>query len=562
MFKILRFFVLKIKSNLLLFVILFFAALVRFVGIDFGLPLWLVGDEVSHIFGALKMIELKTLLPVLHANEFAGVFYYTPYLSFFYILPFILAAGFKFLFFSGTLIQFKDYLIFDPSIFFITARLISAFLGLATVYFVYAAAWQIFQKKNTALLSALFFSFSYLPVSYSHWARHWTAITFLYAIGIFILTHRKLKAPKRYSLIAVLIGIGVGINVQMTILGVLVLIWFFLFDYQPMGQLLRQKWFWWAIIKLVLLIGLAFVFWPKGYGYFLKVGTLSACAGNLSDLVHFFWFYVSNLINTEPLLLASVVLGLIMMIFVEWRHFLFFVGFYFLYLTLFYLFFGHVDRFILPLYPLLAISAGYGLTFVLDRLINKLLRVLFVGIVCVFLIIPILRFDYLLIKNDTRVQAINWAMTEIPLETKVVVLAPLMRLPATPEALAEQKNIDPQSLRNVDQAEASLAGTLISIHRFNVLNLYNIKNDVFWDNLEEYIVKNKYQYIIYAPFFAKEKKLSFLDNFSGERFKFGGSWGSTLTSGHEYIPDGFGLGLKELFLSPSLGPEIQIIKLY
>ena len=144
--KIFQFFSGK-KDHLPLAVILFLSVVVRFVGIDFGLPLWLVGDEVSHIFGALKMLELKTLLPVLHDNDFAGIFYYTPYLSYIYLLPYSAAAGIKFLFFSGNFSQFKNYLIADPSIFFIIARTVSAIFGSLTVLFVYAAAKNIFQNK-------------------------------------------------------------------------------------------------------------------------------------------------------------------------------------------------------------------------------------------------------------------------------------------------------------------------------------------------------------------------------------------------------------------------------
>lgn len=558
-----KFFISQWREYLPPIVILVFAAAVRFVGLDYGLPLWLVGDEVSHIFGALKMMELKTLLPVLHSAEFDNVFYYTPYLSYLYLLPFTIVAGIKFLFFSGTFGQFKNYLIADPSVFFITARVISAVFGLATVWLVYAAAWQMFQKKKIALFSALFIAFSYLSVSYSHWARHWTAITFFYALGIYILAHRGLTISKRYLLIALLMGIGVGFNVQMTIFGVLVLIWFSLFDYQPIGKLLRQKWLWQACGIFILLFGLAFILWPKGYGYLLKVGELGAAGASksLAGLVNFFWSYILNLICAEPVFLFFAALGLLALIFKERRRALVFMGFFFFYLVIFYLFFAHLDRFILPLYPLLAISAGYGLQQVFDWPLVKPLRLAMLAIVGVLLVVPIVRFDYLLVKNDTRVQAIVWAQANIPVGAKIIVWAPLTRLPATPEALAEQKNIDPQSLRNVDQAEMNLDDKLALGRKFQALNLYNINNDSFFNSLKEYIKRNNYEYIIYNPDFANNRGVDFSSNYFAKEVKtFKGSLDSLLPDGRERIPDGFGSGLKELFYSPSLGPEIRIIK--
>ena len=54
------------KSKLILVAILLLALGVRLIGIDYGLPLALVHDEPPFIFGALKMLELKTLIPALN----------------------------------------------------------------------------------------------------------------------------------------------------------------------------------------------------------------------------------------------------------------------------------------------------------------------------------------------------------------------------------------------------------------------------------------------------------------------------------------------------------------
>src|SRR3989344_2645647 len=48
-----------------LLAILVFVFLARIVGVSYGLPLWLVDDETPFTLAALKMLQLKTLIPAL-----------------------------------------------------------------------------------------------------------------------------------------------------------------------------------------------------------------------------------------------------------------------------------------------------------------------------------------------------------------------------------------------------------------------------------------------------------------------------------------------------------------
>ncbi|MEK9170042.1 MAG: hypothetical protein AAB674_00130, partial [Patescibacteria group bacterium] len=89
------------QPKLILVYILIFSFLVRLAGIGYGLPLWLIDDEPPFTLAALKMIQLKTLLPAFHMEEFKAFLYYPPYLSYLYLLPFSILLGVKYLFFSG-----------------------------------------------------------------------------------------------------------------------------------------------------------------------------------------------------------------------------------------------------------------------------------------------------------------------------------------------------------------------------------------------------------------------------------------------------------------------------
>ena len=121
------------------------AFLLRIPGIFYGLPLWLVADEPPFILGALTMLQLKTLLPVLHLSAFSSVLYYEPYLSYLYVIPFGIITGVQFLFWHDGTSLFAAHLLSDLSAFFITARFINIVLGAASVYVLYRIAESLFK---------------------------------------------------------------------------------------------------------------------------------------------------------------------------------------------------------------------------------------------------------------------------------------------------------------------------------------------------------------------------------------------------------------------------------
>ena len=93
-------------------------------------------------------------------------------------------------------------------------------------------------------------------------------------------------------------------------------------------------------------------------------------------------------------------------------------------------------------------------------------------VVLTLISIPIFKFNYLLLKNDTRVQAIDWIDVNIKENSKIAVLVPLMRLSATKNAIEEQKIIDPDSIRSTDKARLALGDKFINGNQFHALNLY------------------------------------------------------------------------------------------
>lgn len=546
----------------ILALILLVALLLRLVGISYGLPLWLVGDEPALIFGSLKMLELKTILPVLHASSFGSTFYYGPYLPIIYLLPFTFAVGIKYLFFAGSFILFKQFLLADPSIFFIVARLISAFLGTATVWLVYKISLNIFAKTKTALVSAAFMAISFLAVSLSHWARHWGPVTFIFSLIIFFLSQPNWSVKKRYLLSALALGLGMGVSIQVGLAALIIIGWFFIIDKLKISLIIKRAWLWQALIIFFSLTLVAFLIWPPAFSFIYSLTGNGSRVGsrNWAGVLPSFWYHLVNLFKTEPVLLFSSLFGMMVVWFRNRRFFLVANGFIIIYILFFYLTLGNVDRYILMAYPLLIIFCGLGWTWLLEKFNFQISFILLLAAL-IFMFATAARLDYLLVKNDTRVQAQNWFAINVPAGSRVMVLS-TMRLRAATGQINELATVDKESLRNVDKAEATLPNNILA-PVYYAFNAYTVNSSTWFANINEYIKINRYQYIIFDKEFLASKKINQLNYRPTQIIKeFNGPGTADLSPGHQRVPDGFGDGLKEIFYSSSLGPNLIIVKLF
>jgi hypothetical protein len=173
---------------------------------------------------------------------------------------------------------------------------------------------------------------------------------------------------------------------------------------------------------------------------------------------------------------------------------LFWPAFLFLYAysAVFYLFFRYEHRFTLPLFPLLVLMAAYGFYEIYKRISIKVLSFVLIAMLTAPLVFS-LRLGQLLYQNDSRVNLRNWVLQNLPTRSRILVYARLTRLPSDKEAIQEQEFLDSKSLRKVDLAEANLKGR--SGKFFHALNLYDVNNPAFYENLEQYVRDNRYQYL-------------------------------------------------------------------
>jgi hypothetical protein len=552
-------------SKKIIFLIIGVAFLVRILGINYGLPLWLVADEPPFIFGALKMLELKTLIPALHSDAFKAALYYPHYISYFYLIPFAVFLGLKYLFIGGGLETFKNTIVLDPSGLYLLARFLMAALGTATVWLVYKSSKNIFKSEAGALLSAGFLAFSFIHTNYSHWGRHWIPVTFIFSLVIYVLSREDFSPSKKYLLASLIAGIGVGVNYQAAVSAIFILLWFIFCDRLLSFKIFREKWIYAATGLFIGLVLLAYFLYPAGFVVGKKDITGER---NLSGFLQSYVFHLTNLIYNDPAILLFFILGLILSFFYNRKYFWVTLGFIFSYIAVFYILLFHVDRYVLMLLPLLAITAGYGLSELWQK-INIKLRFLVLGlgiISFVFSMAMILKFDWLVLKNDTRIQAINWFESSIPEGSKVAVLVSSMRIPTTPEAIKELGKINEGALRQVDFAELVLGNK----GKYYALNLYTVTSDEFFIKIKEYLTENHYEYLIVENNFAKRKgvydiekigkAIKIFDGYTDEAKDVVNWFGGGAQNSYDAVP-WFTGGWKNIFKLTINGPQIIVIKL-
>ncbi len=532
------------KEKIILFSILLFAFLTRVAGIGYGLPLQLHDDEPPFVLAALKMMQLRTVLPVFHAEEFKPILFYLPYASYLYLPFFVIYALVAGLYgvLSGAFswAQLPDYLMSDLSPFFLIARFLSVLAGVATVYFVYLAARNIFRNHQgeiasdylamtnggkiaslgppdatvgigrndgfsvVGIFSALFLAASLLHTALSMSARHWVWLPFVISAVLVILSHPNWLFKKRYSLAVLVGGIGVGFNIMSAITAPLILLYYFLFENRGLKNLLRDK-FTYAIASLfIVLIVLPIALYPAGLGFRVDVSANAGktLAGVLSAPLEF----LKPVVMAEPVLILFALFGLIFAAFKRKRFFILAVIFIFGYIEAFYFGFYYAHRFALGLFPIFAILAGYGAAqifkYALRAKYGKIATQSLAMTTILVLLVPlvvVLRLDYLAIRGDAKNLAREWLEENVSAGERVITASKRVRLSTTQEALAEQEKIDPASIRKTEQAEVLFIENSRGYKSFHALNLDAVGNEAFYAGIGEYIKKEGYKYLLITP---------------------------------------------------------------
>ncbi len=480
------------RQKFLLYFSFVFAAAVIFSGVHFGLPLWLVDDEPPYILAALKMIQVKTLLPVLHLEDFKPFLYYPPYLSYFYLPFFLIILVAKYLFFTGTVEQFSYLIGADPSIFFLAARLIIATISLVGLFLFYKICLRLCGDIWKAVLAVFFLatSFSYLALSMN--SRHWLPVTFIFLLTIYFLSDSNLSWKKRYLLATLSLGIGMGINV-ISAIGVLLLpLWYLIYDRNSIKSAFKNPFVYILIILFVFLSFIPLVLFPASLGF---SGGVTFAGKSFVGLLKSLAVFLMPLIFTEPILIFWAFLGVVVAFKKRDRFLCLLIIFIIFYSIIFYSFFYYTHRFVVPLLPWIAVLAAFGFYELWQFILQKYLFKILMFVSLLFPVLVSSRLAYLSFQNDSRILARNWVENNLPASSKFVTFSPRLRLASSRASITEQKSIDSASLRKVDEAEMFFDGALDG-KSFNALNLYTVSNLDFFDHLPEYIKKQNVEYLV------------------------------------------------------------------
>ena len=217
------------------------------LGIGYGLPMHLIGDEEALIGGTLKMLELRQPFPVLAPETFKFL-YYPPMLPYLYILASLPVIIFKFAVSGFDVLALKDYFVLNLDGIWISARLTTAIFSLGVLVVTYKITKLIFSKQTAYLATALL-SVSFFHVLLSHWARHWIFTVFLVYLTVLLALLFTRGKIKKHWLIGLIAGIALG-TTYLTLAGLglaILILWFY------RHQIVRP------IKKIVINIALAFV---------------------------------------------------------------------------------------------------------------------------------------------------------------------------------------------------------------------------------------------------------------------------------------------------------------
>ncbi len=437
-------------------------------GTSYGLPLHLIGDEESLIGGALKMLELKQLFPVLAPAAFKFLYYPV-------LIPYLIIIGsmpvffWQFIVLHGDLLAIKDYFLLNLDTIWLSSRLLSGIFSLGVIVVIYKLTQRLLSDK-AAVLSAILLSLSFFQINLAHWTRHWTFGVFFVYLAILLAVNFVQGRIKKYWLIGIVGAVSLA-TVYTAILGfgiAILLLWLNRHKISKVYKVLLFN-------ILIFIIGgsvLVYLNWPDVQRVLLGEtvsGEAKTWLGLFATLGQVAWV----LFRQELIIFILFLLSLFL-----WRRQpklkIFIISSSILYLAVLYYFVHFELRYVYLLIPALVMLAADSLVWLEEKINNKKLFYIFFGIILLWPLATIVRYDYLLTKSDTRQLAMNYIQENIG-DQNFILSSEYIYLPRTKMALEQAdaygriNATERYILSNYDRLSNSLGPS------------YNYQNIHFWD---------------------------------------------------------------------------------
>jgi len=475
------------RTNTLLLSILGVALVLRVVGVWHGLPFPLCSDEESLIGGALRMLELRSLIPAFHPQEMA-ILNYPPVIPYVYLTVFVPYLGLLY-----AVAGFPEIAEFSLTVFehigeiFLLARLTSVAFGVATVLVVYRLGCEMLKSRFAGLAASAFLSVDFVSSFTGHFARHWNLTTLIVWFSVLlawrIYEHRR---RRDYVLLGVAGGLGFGVSYSFGCVGLAAGLVAHLF-----AKGLRRAVDVNIALTAVVFLGLAVAFFAVHPNAVLRL-IVGGVAGldepkSVAGWIAAAAFYGRAFWYANPMLVIAAMLGIGVAL--CQRQYVLAVGaiaaLVFL-VTLLYVTVALEGRYIILAVPVLTLLAGYGFAELLSLSRSRYPARFGVTVgMAVCLAIPFTvsaQASWMLARSDTRELALKWIDANIWEGERIVFDVHAIWLRATLESLSEQRGRSASSLTAYDRARlrsGEHSGGATDAKEYHVLNLSRFVGDDF-----------------------------------------------------------------------------------
>ncbi len=314
----------------------------------------------------------------------------------------------------------KQYLIINGfGQVYIMARWLSVFFGTATVYLIYAIINKVTKRKDTALYTALVYSFSLVPVYLSHWGKHHITMVFFVILSLYLSLWYEESKNKKYFYFSVLAAAAA-----------------FSVHYIGITAIIFPFWSWWLnkknfdlklIVKNILIyLAIVLIFYLTNfYGIKKMVVDIMSyyyAANNWQGIIPTGRWERFYYVWRDSLLIEPVFISLFFLFFWKYKKIIkqnilwsyLFIGIGFNYLLMITIVVGaHLSRWLLTFISLVvAIAAANLFDWLRDKNWHKSVKILLAGLV----VIPSIYFSVHwlgLLNKNTSLEALEWLNTNV-----------------------------------------------------------------------------------------------------------------------------------------------------
>ncbi len=461
--------------------ILLVSFLIRLPGVPYGLPYHLIGDEEASVYGALQMIHLHTLLPVLHPGAFT-VLYEPPFLATIYAIVFLPVLAVTYIVWGAPGIPaFTAMLTLDPSVLWYTGRTLGILFSLGSIYVLYRLGWSLFRNKTVGLFAALFLATSYLSTTIASATRQWTPGTFTSILALWLVWRAFHEGTNHRGRWLIASGLALGCSFGFSYLPFYVpciagIITYFSWKKDDLANTARTLLINGLTAGIPFILCVALFLGIDPYPFNTQV-THHVVSSAVKTPLNFVLYYLHSLWNFETPILLGAFLGFAFMLYKKRYKLLGLFGLFFGTVVIpMYIFLPNIDRYLVALLPMFSLMAAFGIYSAIENMPpahQKMARLTFIYILIVYSCIVFIRYDFLLLQNDTRIEAKQWIESELPSGSTVILNSDSdrLRLSGTSASIAEQDRISSSSLRASDRV--LLSDDHYAPHPFRLFTLHN-----------------------------------------------------------------------------------------